>query len=1066
MKTTTRRVWVRILRATGIGLLSLLLLLFILPYLFPDTIAQKIKGWVNQSITSRLEFSGARLSFYDHFPSLTLTLRDVSLTGSAPFAEDTLIHAKKIALGIDLTTVFSKSIKIDQIFLSDADIVVKVNKKGQANYNIYHAADTTQADDTGSETGLRLKSIVLDNINIHYEDQSIPLTIVAEQFNYKGSGHLYESVFDLDTRLSASSFSFLYDGTAYINRKPLRAKLTTRVNTSSLSLIFERNRLRINQLPVRFSGHFDFLRNGYSMDFLLESPKATLAQVVSAIPPDMSGWLNDTKVKGDAAFRATITGAYIVETGSMPTLEFASTIKNGYIAHTGAPVPVSDLYTVMYARLPSLDTDSLEVKVDSLYFKLGNGYMRGHSHTIGLEQPYITSGIEANLDLEHWDKALGIAAFDLKGKLTAELKTNGHFKRRQNPKKWKKELVVSSIPVFQLQATMQDGYFKYNDLPHPITNISFAINAHCPDSIYRHTQLTINNLQASALNSNITGDIRISSPEEPDIDARFSTQVNLAELGEVLPLDSIDISGMLDMTAEIKGKYNAAQKRFPVSRVSLQLDNGRIQTVNYPRPIQDIQLAAEIINHTGNLPDTRVSIAPLKFLFEDHPFTARALFVDPSDLQYDLQAEGIIDVGKIYKVFARDRYNLDGEIEANLHLQGKQSDAAAGKYHRLQNRGTLAVKDIAFVADDFPKPFFIHSGIFSFREDKMQFNTFKASYGNSRLEMNGYLNNVINYLTGSSEVLRGSFDFRSPKIDLAAFTAFADEPGSTEAPEDSTTVAESGVIMIPADLSVKLNATVDSIVYQTVTLKNFKGQVVMDTGAIKMIKTGFSLVDAPFVFDAAYKGYGPRNGQFSFNVKAASFSVAQAYDEIPLFREMVSSAKGIDGIIGLDYKLEGRLNQNMEVVLPSLKGGGTLSLKKVKLKGFKLMNAVGKSTEYDQLQDAGLEGIHIRSEVENNILTIDRVRMRIAGLRPRFEGQVSLDGELNLKGRLGLPPLGIFGIPFTVSGTSEAPEIALKRDKTGKLLQEKEDDATAEDTDETEQTPETPQPVPETGALP
>ncbi len=1051
MKTTTRRVLKKILKISGIAIGSLLALLFVLPYIFPDTIAEKIKGWVNQSITSKLEFSKARLSFYNHFPSLTLTLQDVSLTGSTPFEKDTLVHAREIALGIDLTTIFSSSIKIDKIFLSEGDVVVKVNKKGQANYNIYQAPATEDSTITKGGTGLRLKSIVLENMNVHYEDQSIPIAIEATNFNFKGSGDLNAAIFDLSTRLSADSFSFIYDGEAYVNKKPIRARLTTRVNTNSLSLIFEKNRLRVNQLPIQFNGRFDFLKNGYNMYFLLESPKATLDQIISAIPPDMDGWLANTKVRGETAFRAILKGDYIVETASMPTLEISSSIKNGYIAHTGAPVPVKDLYLIAHAKLPSLNTDSMEVKIDSLYFIMGKGFFNGRSHTIGLAQPYIKSSIQTDLDLENWDKALGIEAFDLKGGLKVELTTEGHFKQIQNPRKWKKDLLISSIPVFNLKAALKDGYFKYSQLPQPITAINFSVNSHCPDSIYRHAQLTVQDLHATALNSNIKGNLSITSPEEPDINASFSTHINLAELKEVIPMDNINISGALSLVAEVKGKYNTEKNKFPTSSVKLQVENGQIQTPYYPNAIKKIQLSSEIVNSTGTLAETNISIRPIHFEFEDHPFTAHALFQNPQDLQYDIGADGIIDLGKIYRVFAINKYDLDGEITARLSLKGKLGDASAGRYHLLQNQGTLAVKDIVFNADDFPKPFFINTGQFSFRQDKMMFDAFEASYGATVLSMNGQLDNVINYLTGNSEVLRGNFTLRSPKVDLKEFTAFADQPAS----EDSTVVSGSGVIMVPGNLSVKLNAVADSVVYETVLLKNFKGQLWVDTGAVKIVKTGFSLVDAPFVFDAGYKGYTPRNGQFQFTAKATSFSIAKAYDEIPLFREMASSAKGIEGIIGLDYSLAGRLNEHMEVVLPSLKGGGVLSLKKVQLKGFKLMNAVSKSTEYEQLQDAEVAGIEIKSAVENNILNIDRVRMRIAGLRPRFEGQVSLDGELNLKGRLGLPPLGIFGIPFMVSGTSDDPEIKLKRDRSGKLLQEKEDNGDTAETEEEKEKEET-----------
>ena len=120
-------------------------------------------------------------------------------------------------------------------------------------------------------------------------------------------------------------------------------------------------------------------------------------------------------------------------------------------------------------------------------------------------------------------------------------------------------------------------------------------------------------------------------------------------------------------------------------------------------------------------------------------------------------------------------------------------------------------------------------------------------------------------------------------------------------------------------------------------------------------------------------------------------------------------------------------------VHPSLQGGGTLSLQKIKVKGFKLFSAVSKATNRDSLNNPDLSKVDIKTTIANNIITIEKIKMRVFGFRPRFEGQVSFDGKLNLKGRIGLPPLGIFGIPFSVTGTQSNPVVKLKRGGDGKL---------------------------------
>src|ERR1044072_7923587 len=97
-----KRILLRTLKYTGISLGSFVVLLFILPYCFPDTIAIAIKSWTNNNIKGKVNFSRMHLSFLKHFPSLTLTLSDFSLKGSDPYPNDTLVATNEIAFGINL----------------------------------------------------------------------------------------------------------------------------------------------------------------------------------------------------------------------------------------------------------------------------------------------------------------------------------------------------------------------------------------------------------------------------------------------------------------------------------------------------------------------------------------------------------------------------------------------------------------------------------------------------------------------------------------------------------------------------------------------------------------------------------------------------------------------------------------------------------------------------------------------------------------------------------------------------------------------------------------------------
>ncbi|MBB5646229.1 AsmA-like C-terminal region-containing protein [Pedobacter cryoconitis] len=416
------------------------------------------------------------------------------------------------------------------------------------------------------------------------------------------------------------------------------------------------------------------------------------------------------------------------------------------------------------------------------------------------------------------------------------------------------------------------------------------------------------------------------------------------------------------------------------------------------------------------------------------PFMLKAAVRNFENVSYNITSKGTIDIGKMYQFFAIKGYNVNGKVFTDLSLKGLQSDATSGNYQKLNNKGQLIVNNISLQSDLFPKSFLIKNGVFSFAQDNMKFEKFKASYGKSDFTMNGQLGNVINYVLTPKAKLTGNFNFQSRQI-------FADElmVYNTPKPIPGAPAGSSGVILIPENLDVTLSANAGTVYYNGLQIKNAKGNLVLKDGTLALNQTSFNLIGASVNMDATYKSITPESALFDYHISAKEFDIAKAYKEIKIFRTLATSASKVKGIVGLDYQLSGKLNQDMLPVYPSLKGAGVLSLKKVSLSGFKMMNAVSKATRRDSLNNPDLRDVEIKSTINRNIITIERFKMRIAGFRPRFEGQVSFDGRLNMSGRLGLPPFGLIGIPLTITGTQDKPVIILKRNKEAKLEEKEEE---------------------------
>jgi AsmA protein len=146
------------------------------------------------------------------------------------------------------------------------------------------------------------------------------------------------------------------------------------------------------------------------------------------------------------------------------------------------------------------------------------------------------------------------------------------------------------------------------------------------------------------------------------------------------------------------------------------------------------------------------------------------------------------------------------------------------------------------------------------------------------------------------------------------------------------------VIVIPTQFNL-ISCKRNKVVFDEMNIENLSGKMVVNQGKLALQNTSFSLIGTKVTMSALYFNESTNKADFDFKIKATEFNIKRAYNEIPMFREMASAAEYAEGIVSLDYKIAGKIDENMSPIYPSLVGGGTLSVKNVKMKGFKLFNA-------------------------------------------------------------------------------------------------------------------------------
>jgi AsmA protein len=587
-------------------------------------------------------------------------------------------------------------------------------------------------------------------------------------------------------------------------------------------------------------------------------------------------------------------------------------------------------------------------------------------------------------------------------------------------------------PNISIQLSINKGNIRHKLAPKPIENLQVNASLSVNNFNFDSLEMKIDTLSFDLSGESTTIYFKSKGLDNPYLKANIDSKIDLGLLVQAIGLDSLKLAGNLELNANLEGKFDTINALMPVLKSRIKLKNGMIETAMYPQPIEQIEINTRIDCISGKMSDLEIEMQPVSFNFEQQPFSVKTNLRNFDDLQYDITAKGTLNLKNLYQVFAVEDYSVTGLFLADLDLHGRQSDAEKGFYQKLNNNGTLGLSNVELRSTDYPFPFIIPQATMRIENDKAWLKNSQLNYRENYFYLDGYMQDFIGYTLLNNE-LTGILHITSPKLNIEDFMPDSDT-------ESVDTTVTSGVVQLPGDLNLTLTADVKIVNYMQTPIENFSGEVQLKKSKLSIQNTRFDIAGANIHLNASYLPLNESRAVFDFSMKADSFDIKRAYNEIPIFKEMVTAAADAEGLISMEYALKGKLNEKMEAIYPSINGNGYIKLENVKMKGYKLFSEVGKAVGRDSINDPNLKAVIIKSSIANNIITIEKTKMKVFGFRPTFSGQTSLDGKFNLFIRLGLPPLGIVGIPLSVTGTSENPIVKVRKDRESDKLEETEEE--------------------------
>lgn len=595
----------------------------------------------------------------------------------------------------------------------------------------------------------------------------------------------------------------------------------------------------------------------------------------------------------------------------------------------------------------------------------------------------------------------------------------------------------NSVPSFNVKLKVDDGFFQYPDLPRPVSDINVDMHASNPTNDITNTQINIPVFNMNFGANPVSGRLLIENLRTYDMDGQLRGNVNLEEITSIFPIEGTELRGALNIDAIAQGRYDSATNTIPTVDANFGLTNGYIRNVDYPAPIENLNVQANVVNTTGNMNDLIVNISRFGFDLEGEGIQGNLQVSDLNRLNWDGAVHGVVDLGKILAIFPMENVIMEGRIRADIDTKGNYADVEAERYDRLDTRGDIEIIDLYYTDLDLPQGIRIRNARADFSPRSINLTKFDARIGQSPVLANGNLTNYMAYLFGDNQSLQGNMTVSSTRFNV-------NEWMTAEATTADT--AQLSVIELPRNINFTMNVSANEVLYDNLVFTDARGVLSLNDGILAFRDVTTTTMGGQITLTGTYNAQDITAPSFDMTFDVAALSIQEAFRSLNTVQVFAPVAQHLTGNFTTRFALSGFLGSDMMPILSSLDGSGLIKVVQAAFKDSRLLQGITSITRLNETQSIMFRDLVLSARIEDGRLNVSPFNVRLWDYATTIEGSTGFDGSINyllnmqvpagsfgaqinnlLAGVAGTEIIGTTTIPINlnIAGTYQNPNVSL-----------------------------------------